>query len=39
LRQNYPKHHAAGYLRGQIHYSRGEYREALDMAQRALKLD
>jgi len=39
LRQSYPKHAATAYLRGQIHYWRGEYREALDMAQRALKVD
>ena len=39
LRIAYPKHPASAYLRGQIHYWRGEYREALDMAQRALKID
>jgi putative PEP-CTERM system TPR-repeat lipoprotein len=39
LRAAYPRHPASAYLRGQIHYWRGEYREALDVALRALKID
>ena len=39
LRKAYPKKPDTAYLRGQIHYWRGEYREALDMAQGMLKAD
>ncbi len=39
LRKSNPAHPVTAYLQGQIHYWRGEYREALDMAQAALKAD
>jgi len=39
LRELYRKHPVSAYLQGQIHYWRGEYREAQDMAQAALKAD
>ena len=39
LRIAYRKRPESAYLRGQIYYWRGEYREALDMAQAALKSD
>ena len=35
----YPKTPALAYLRGQIHYWRGEYREALEMARAMLRTD